>query len=144
MRRVAVVIALIVAFPVSWSAAAVPNAREATCHKVGRVTMKIIAKGLNRGRAFDSGGYAVRSGNRSTPWFIAARIRSRGIAVWATDITPTLVKQPPAAFIQAANAVAWHNSQWGVSGSFPKNYPSAPTVPPLGSPGIRVAAACVP
>jgi len=33
-----------------------------SCHKVGLVTMKIIASGLKPGRKFSGSGYAVRSG----------------------------------------------------------------------------------
>jgi hypothetical protein len=124
------------------------------CHKVGLVTMKLLASGLNRGRRFVGTGYAVRSGIPPTShslgksyWFLAARIRGRGVGVWATTLSPSLRRKPPGGtgnILQAANAVAWRNSQWGVLGSFPKNYPLYPPgEPPLDNPGLSRAVVCV-
>jgi hypothetical protein len=125
-----------------------------SCHQVGVVTMKLIAGGLKRGRKFSGSGYAVRSGippvsqsfNKSF-WWIAARIRGRGVGVWATTLAPILTHKPPptvADTITAANLVAWNNSDWGVLGHFPKNYGTPPAVPPLDNPGRRIALSCVP
>ena len=74
----------------------------------------------------------------------SSHIGSAGVAEWATDLTPTTPANTKAAhFIQAANSVAWNDSQWGVLGSFPKNYPSPPAVPSLDDPAFDGAAACL-
>ena len=121
-----------------------------SCHKVGAVTMKAIASGLRPGRHFSGSGYAVRTGIPPVSqslgksfWFLAARIRGRGIGVWATTLAPSLTRKPSAGLIDAANAVAWNNSDWGSLGSFPKNYGRPPSDPPLDNPARRIAVSCV-
>lgn len=116
--------------------------------------MKLMAGGLKPGRRFSGAAYSVRSGipatNRSLGksfWFFAARIRGKGVGVWATTLAPSLGRKPPggtAYVVQAANVVAWTNSDWGSFGSFPKNYPLYPPGdPPLNHPGLKIAIACV-
>ncbi len=124
-----------------------------SCHKVGPVTMRLIVSGLKRGRRFTGTGYEVRTGIPPVSqsfgksfWFMAARIRGRGIGVWATTLAPSLTRKPSSGnTIDAANAVAWKNSDWGSfpEGSFPKNYGSPPTVPPLSNPARPKAISCV-
>jgi hypothetical protein len=104
---------------------------ERSCDKVGAVTTKLIASGLRRGRRFAGTGYAVKSGIPSVSqsfnksfWWVAFRIRGRGVGVWATTLAPSLTRRPPSGVgnsIDAANLVAWNNSDWGVIGHFPKN-----------------------
>jgi hypothetical protein len=150
---VSVVVAASIAMASRTTAIASPNV-DRSCHKVGAVTMKLVAGGLKRGRKFSGGGYAVRSGippvsqsfNKSF-WWIAVRIRGRGVGVWATTLSPSLRRKPPggtADTLQAANLVAWKNSDWGSFGTFPKNYGSPPANPPLDNPGRRIALSCVP
>jgi hypothetical protein len=122
----------------------VAQATTARCSRVGPGATKLLAGGMNSGKQLAGTVYAVPSGDKKTPWVFAARIRGAGIAEWATDLTPTTPANTSAAhFIQAANSVAWSNSQWGVLGSFPKNYPSPPGVPPLDSPAFAHAVACI-
>jgi hypothetical protein len=146
-------ICVVIAASVTPASIATPGV-DRSCHQVGLVTMKLIAGGLKRGRKFSGSGYAVRSGippvsqsfNKSF-WWIAFRIRGRGVAVWATTLAPILTHKPPptvANSITAANLVAWNNSDWGVLGHFPKNYGTPPAVPPLDNPGRRIALSCVP
>jgi hypothetical protein len=124
-----------------------------SCHRVGAVTTKVIASGLRRGRRFTGTGYAVKSGippvsqsfNKSF-WWVAFRIRGRGVGVWATTLAPSLTRKPGSGVgnsINAANLVAWNNSDWGVLGHFPKNYGTPPAVPPLDNPGRAIALSCV-
>jgi hypothetical protein len=130
--------------PTSVEGASAELATASSCRVVSSWMMKNLATGLNHGRRFSGRGVAVPSGDRRTPWFIAARVSGAGIAVWATDLGPSITKLPSAGgFIQAANGVAWRTSEWGVLGSFPRNYPTAPVAPPLSSPGIPRAIACV-
>jgi hypothetical protein len=122
------------------------STRSATteCHRVGSGATKILATGLNKGKRLAGTVDAVASGNAKTPWIFAARISGAGVAVWATDLTPTTPANTSTGhFIQAANSVAWHDSQWGSLGSFPKNYPTPGVVPALDDPAFTRAAACI-
>jgi hypothetical protein len=146
---VAAVVAALVGCGGSKSSATATNTPSATqsaktqCSHVGQGATKLLAGGLNSGKRLSSTVYAVPSGDEKTPWVFAARIGSAGVAEWATDLTPTTPANTKAAhFIQAANSVAWNDSQWGVLGSFPKNYPSPPAVPSLDDPAFSRAAAC--
>lgn len=146
-------VSVVIAASVAPASIATPGV-DRSCHKVSAVTMKLIAGGLKRGRKFSGSGYAVRSGippvsqsfNKSF-WWIAVRIRGRGVGVWATTLSPSLRRKPPggtANTLQAANLVAWKNSDWGSFGTFPKNYGRPPGNPPLDNPGRRIALSCVP
>jgi hypothetical protein len=138
---------------ISSESATASQSDDRSCHKVGPVTMNLIASGLKTGRRFSGSGYAVRSGippvsqsfNKSF-WWIAARIRGRGVGVWATTLSPSLTRKPPGGTgntIQAANSIAWKNSDWGSFGTFPTNYGSPPTNPPLDNPGRQIALSCI-
>jgi hypothetical protein len=143
---VAAVAAALVGCGGSTTPTSAPSAtRSATtqCRHVGRGATKILASGLKRGKRLASTVYAVPSSSGRTPRIFAARIGGAGIAEWATDLTPTTPATSKANFIQAANAVAWHTSQWGVFGSFPKNYGGPPSAPSLDDPAFGRAAACL-
>ena len=152
--------ALVVLVALAVSAASIPAGARAgsaslrvdrSCHKVGAVATKEIASGLKRGRHFSGSLYAVRTGIPPVSqsfgksfWFMAGRISGKGVGVWATTLAPALARKPKTAnTVDAANAVAWSNSDWGSFGSFPKNYGSPPGDPPLDNPALGIALACV-
>src|SRR5689334_9985293 len=66
-----------------------PSSSARQCRHVGARVSKILARGLKKGERLSGGVYAVPSGNITTPWVFAARIRGplvAGVAVWATNL----------------------------------------------------------